>query len=134
VVFEPLELVERLAAIVPPPRVHTVRYHGVLAPRAEGRRQVVPAKTPADGEANEEKDDSGPCGHAPKRWAGWATLVRRVFAVDVLECPTCGGKMKILATIHPPKATTAILESLGLSSRPPPLAPSPACSPAADAA
>jgi len=55
--------------------------------------------------------------------------MQRVFAVDVLECPTCRGKMKILATIHPPKATTAILESLGLSSRPPPLAPPPRCYP-----
>ena len=35
--------------------------------------------------------------------------MRRVFAVDVLECPKCGAKMKILATIHPPEATTAIL-------------------------
>jgi hypothetical protein len=34
VVFERLELVEKLAAIVPPPRIHVVRYHGVLAPPA----------------------------------------------------------------------------------------------------
>ncbi len=130
VVFEPLELVEKLAAIVPPPRIHMVRYHGVLAPRAGGRRHIVPAETPADGEANEEENDTAPCAHAPGRWTAWATLMRRVFAVDVLECPNCGSKMKILATIHPPKATTAILESLGLSSRPPPIAPPPACYPA----
>lgn len=129
VVFEPLELVEKLAAIVPPPRVHMVRYHGVLAPRARGRRQIVPARTPAGGEANGGKEDAEPCVHAPRRWTAWATLMQRVFAVDVLECPTCHGKMKILATIHPPKATTAILESLGLSSRPPPLAPPPRCYP-----
>jgi hypothetical protein len=49
--------------------------------------------------------------------------MQRVFAVDVLECPSCGGKMKILATIHPPEATTAILESLALSPRAPPVAP-----------
>lgn len=51
--------------------------------------------------------------------------MRRVFAVDVLECPKCGGKMKILATIHPPEATTAILESLALSPRVPPMVPPP---------
>jgi hypothetical protein len=46
-----------------------------------------------------------------------------VFAVDVLECPDCGGPMRILAAIHPPEATRAILECLGLPSRPPPTAP-----------
>jgi len=33
-------------------------------------------------------------------------LMQRVFAVDVRERPRCGGKMKILATIHLPAATT----------------------------
>jgi hypothetical protein len=49
--------------------------------------------------------------------------MKRVFAVDVLECPKYGGRVKILATIHPPEATTAILESLGFSPRTPPLTP-----------
>ena len=34
VIFEPLELIARLAALVPPPRFHLVRYHGLLAPAA----------------------------------------------------------------------------------------------------
>jgi len=50
-------------------------------------------------------------------------LLRRVFAVDVLECPDCGGRMRILAAIHPPDATRAILECLGLPARAPPIAP-----------
>jgi hypothetical protein len=41
VVFEPLDLVARLAALVPPPRANTVRYHGVLAPCAGWRDVVV---------------------------------------------------------------------------------------------
>jgi hypothetical protein len=48
--------------------------------------------------------------------------MRRVFAVDVLECPRCKGRMRILAQIHPPDTTRAILECLGLSIRPPPFA------------
>ena len=52
--------------------------------------------------------------------------MRRVFAIDVLECPRCGGPMRILAAIHPPDVTRAILECLELPSRaPPPLAPRP---------
>jgi len=38
----PDELMARLATLVPPPRVHAVRYHGVFAPNAKVRRQVVP--------------------------------------------------------------------------------------------
>jgi hypothetical protein len=65
------------------------------------------------------------CSHISRGWTPSAVLMRRVFTVDVLECPKCGGKMKILATIHPPEATTAILESLALSPRAPPMAPAP---------
>ena len=43
VVFEPLELVAKLAALVPPPRFNLVRYHGILAPSARSRAQIVPA-------------------------------------------------------------------------------------------
>jgi hypothetical protein len=49
--------------------------------------------------------------------------MRRVFAVDVLECPQCRGRMRILAAIHSLAAIRAILECLGLSSRPPPIRP-----------
>jgi hypothetical protein len=48
--------------------------------------------------------------------------MRRVFRVDVLECPDCHGPMRVLAAIHPPEATRAILEHLGLPSRAPPIA------------
>ena len=39
--FEPGELIEKLVALVPAPRGHLVRYHGVLAPHARWRAQVV---------------------------------------------------------------------------------------------
>jgi hypothetical protein len=44
VVFTPQELVEKLAALIPPPRFHLVRYHGVLGPCASGRDRIVPAE------------------------------------------------------------------------------------------
>ena len=37
----PLELIERLAALIPPPRIHRHRYHGVLAPNSPQRAQVT---------------------------------------------------------------------------------------------
>jgi hypothetical protein len=44
IVLEPRDLLEHLAALVPPPRFHTVRYHGILAPCASWRDYDVPAE------------------------------------------------------------------------------------------
>ena len=52
----------------------------------------------------------------------WAELMRRVWAVDVLQCPRCSGGMRIVAAIHPPAAIRVILDCLGLPSRAPPIA------------
>jgi len=159
IVFEPLEFVAKLAALVPPPRFHLVRYHGILGPCASERDRVVPvphdpehgdpsparpdpARPPADGTHASSGDSTrgrpGADGREPQREpvppAGepspsrprrlsWAELMRRVFAIDVLECARCGGPMRILAAIHSPEATRAILECLGMLSRAPPALP-----------
>ena len=128
IILEPLELVEKLAALVPPPRFHLVRYHGVLAPAATWRSQIVPALP---------HDDSGDsdCSHPPateesvpqplprRHNYSWSQLMRRVFAIDVLECPRCGGRLRILAAIQSPDAIRKILDCLGLPSRAPPIRP-----------
>ena len=63
----PMELLEKLAALVPPPRFHLLRYHGVLAPRARDRGRIVPAKPVAESTAG--GDTSAPsCTHR----LGWA--------------------------------------------------------------
>ena len=43
-VFSPLDFIGKLVALVPRPRHHPVRYHGVLAPNAKLRKYIVPAK------------------------------------------------------------------------------------------
>jgi hypothetical protein len=71
------------------------------------------------------KDDAGRAREKrscrPRNYS-WAELLKRVFSVDVLCCDRCGGRMRIIAAIHPPEAIRKILECLGLPSRPPPLA------------
>jgi len=71
----------------------------------------------------EAENPAGPPLDSFGRALPWAELIRRVFAVDVLECPRCGGRMRILAAIQTPEAIRAILDHLGLPSRAPPLAP-----------
>ena len=87
------------------------------SPGAEGGDNA----SPPDRRAAEPSTAAGSC--RPLRRYAWAALLRRVFAFDVLECPDCGGRMRILAAIHPPEATRAILKCLGLPSRAPPTAP-----------
>jgi hypothetical protein len=47
VVFEPHELLARVCAMIPPPRFHMIRFHGVLAPNAALRRHVVASARPS---------------------------------------------------------------------------------------
>src|SRR6059036_1684933 len=50
-------------------------------------------------------------------------LMKRVFAIDILQCERCGGPMRIVAAIHPPVTARKILDCLGLPNRAPPLPP-----------
>ena len=132
-IFEPLELVEKLDALVPPPRFNLVRYHGVLAPSAAWRPLVIPESETSDPLPHPNcparkqllSPDTGNSqkkrGCRPRNYS-WAELMRRVFAIDVLACDRCGGRMRILAAIHPPEAIRKILDCLRLPSRPPPIA------------
>jgi hypothetical protein len=43
-IFEPLDFIARLAALVPRPRVNLTRFHGVYAPNSKHRALVTPAK------------------------------------------------------------------------------------------
>jgi hypothetical protein len=103
VVFEPLALIARLAALVPAPYLALRRFHGVLAPHHRLRTLIVP--TPPI-------DSAVPV--APKRPGrmSWADLLMRVWAVDALKCPHCGGRMRVIAAIHDPDAITAILAAV----------------------
>jgi hypothetical protein len=134
VVFDPLELVEKLAALVPPPRFHLVRYHGIFGPCASARDAIVPgareaaglrAAPPAGGDASvpgsgadadrgqihplasdaarattgasapdrlasgAREEAANVSGLVRPRRLSWPELMRRVFAIDVLECPRC---------------------------------------------
>jgi hypothetical protein len=102
-----LELLERLAALVPPPRRPLLAYHGVLAPNAEWRSAIVP--TPASDAAR-----AGAGARSPRRWA-WASLLRRVFAIQVLVCDRCGGPRRILGAVTEPPAVRRFLAALGLA-------------------
>ena len=58
---------------------------------------------------------------APARMS-WACLLKRVFDIDIEQCPRCGARLKIIAAIVDPQLIVKILTHLGLPARAPPRA------------
>ena len=142
----PLELIARIAALVPPPRTHRHRYFGVLAPNLPLRAAAVALATPAQPAkqvvvqaepANMSEGAPGvvPLGHAipstpesalPKRSQAhylWAVLIARIYEVFPLLCPLCGGQMRLIAFITEGTQIRKILDHIGMDSEPPHISP-----------
>ena len=168
IVFSPNELIEKLSALVPRPRINLLLYHGAFAPNARIRRHAVanalaqtqsaplpgasdcasgqdpvptvgssgsepePPTAPArTGRGSEPRPPALPAtGPAlPSPVAGrrtgrhphpsWAELLRRAWAVDVLACRACGGRLRLLATIQDPAVVHRVLTHLGLPTESP---------------
>jgi len=114
-------------AVVPRPETNLLICHGLLAPRARWRERVVaygrvaPEPTPSAASLA-----AGPEGtkvkSSPRAWS-WAALMHRAFALDVLACPNCGGRLRLIATLHDPAVIRKLLAHLGISGPSPGPAP-----------
>ena len=129
--FGPLELLERLAVLIPRPRVNLILYHGVLAPRAAWRARVVTCGAWLDGvpppATNVTPAPPADAARGSGRGRLWAELMRRSFGLDVLACPRCGGRLRLIALIEEAAVIERILRHLGLPTEIP--APHPARAP-----
>jgi hypothetical protein len=129
----PLELIDRLAALIPPPRVHRHRYAGVLAPTRRGgpKSRSGPRRTP---------------GSRPTRWRHRAERLSRtgsqppprtaappgIWAGDAARAhlrslspglPVGQTEMRLIAFVTDSVSVIRLLEHLGEPTRPPPLSP-----------
>ena len=129
IVLTAVQLVARLAALVPRPGQNLVRYHGVLAANARDRAAIVPG-----GQVQEQKIEDGrlvppslpPLPPKPRggRYLQWALLMLRVFQIDPLRCP-CGGRLRLVAMVMAGPGAERYLQGTGLltdalRARPPP--------------
>jgi hypothetical protein len=94
----------------PPPRYHIVKYAGVLASASPLRSRIapVPAVVAAQGDDGEAL--------VPERrgtYRPWAELLKRTFDFDVLQCPSCGGRMKLLALVTDSSSVARYLRAFG---------------------
>jgi hypothetical protein len=136
--LSPFEFLDRLADLVPPPRKHRHRYHGVFAPNHRLRKAVTLL---AIGNIGKRRDAAtggqAACGavgghavegccdtHAKPRShdtsrIAWAKLMARVGEEFPLECPACGGDIRLIAFITEPGPIRKILTHLGEPLQPP---------------
>ena len=105
--MDPLSLLCRLAASVPPPRHHTVRYAGVLEAASDWRSRIVP---PSDDALAPERAGKK---KRRRRYRTWAELLARTFGVDALACPVCQGRMRLVAVLRNPARIARFLASIG---------------------
>ena len=125
----PLELIDHLAALIPPPRLHRHRYHGVLAPNSPLRSVAIAYGR--DNEGSGEVATRETCStltgeERTSRSAArylWAMLLARLFESWPLTCPNCGADMRILAFITEASPMQRILNHIGEPAEPPPIAP-----------
>jgi len=118
-----VEFVEKIVALIPQPRIHGTRFHGVLAPHSAHRKLVVPAPEPTKAQATAVCSANAnvfrPTRHPRLKWA---QLLSRVFGMDVTKCQ-CGGKIKVVAAIMDEDQIRRILEHMGLPSHVPKFLP-----------
>jgi hypothetical protein len=115
IAFSPAVLLQRISWLIPLPRIHLTRYHGILAAAHPLCSRVV--RSPPETEP--------PLAGAKKksRWIDWADLLKRVLALDVLAC-VCGARRRVpmssvlgwMAVIKDEQVARKLLDHLGLPS------------------
>ncbi|MES9858571.1 MAG: transposase [Sedimenticola sp.] len=117
----PMEFLDRVAILIPPPRRHRHRYHGVLAPNSPLRKQVTErAGLSMAGEVVvSEEMPKAPAGESGEEVGGclfgsiWAMLLARIYEINPLVCPRCGGEMRIIAFVTESEPVGRILRHIG---------------------
>jgi hypothetical protein len=129
-ILDPLEFLAEFTQHIPPQGAHLIRYYGWYSNKARGMRRKHAAAPASDspagssaalGEGLPTPPPHGPqvSSEAPPRRRAsqtWAMLIKRVYEIDPLACPECGGVMKVVAFIEPPQGDVIekILRHCGL--------------------
>jgi hypothetical protein len=116
-IFEPLDFITRLAALVPKPRVNLTKFHGVFVrggpPRGGPPRGGPPRGGPPPNSRHRvtitpslrnKAKQALPTGQEKTRAQKhqsmtWAQRLKRIFNIDIDTCAQCGGAVKVIASI-----------------------------------
>lgn len=109
--MDPLSLLCRLATSVPPPRFHTVKYAGVLAPASTFRNRIKPHSQPVEQPTEPPQVEATPMRGSGYR--AWAQMLQRTFDIDVLQCTKCHRHMKLIALVTDLESAARYLTKIG---------------------
>jgi len=132
-ITDPLEWIARITAHIPRKGSKQVIYYGSYSQawRGRERRQGISSTDP---ELPVNTETLPSC--SSRRGRMWAVLLKKVWDIDALRCPKCGGHMKAISVIERPSMIRRILEHLELweeeEPRPPPVPLEKVCEPDAD--
>ena len=111
-ILSPLDFLAEFTQHIPPKGSHLIRYYGWYSNKSRGMRKKAEA---AHGATSSPEGDAPR--EAPARCSQtWAMLIKRVYEMDPMVCPQCGGEMKVVAFIDPPQSEVIekILRHCGL--------------------
>jgi hypothetical protein len=102
-----LEFIARVTSHIPDKGQVMVRYYGLYANAHRGKVKKA-SLVPLAFRMSEEEIRPVPS-------KGWAATIRKVYEVDPMICPKCGGSMKVIAFITDFGAVDQIIDHLGLT-------------------
>lgn len=111
-----MDFIARLAALVPKPRFHLTRFHGVFAPNSKHRAAVT-------GEAKRKKPLSTATGSSldcedRRGKMSWAMRLKQVFNIDITICRHCQGLVRVIACIEDRQVINQILSHINKQREP----------------
>ena len=87
IILDPLDFLSRPTSLIPRPRIHLTRFHGVFAPHCKYRSLITPQS------ALSEKTNKTSRTERKKAYSRtWAKMLKRVFDIDIQTCLKCGGQ------------------------------------------
>ena len=113
VVFDPVDFIARLAALIPPSPTNLMHDHSVFAPTARLRSKIVGGQDAHRAEALDHKVP-GAKNRRGRRNLNWTELMSRVFGINVLTCPEPSRPCRVIACFEAPGIIRKILCHLGL--------------------
>jgi hypothetical protein len=114
----PLEFLEKLSVLIPPPKTHLIRWGGCFAAHSPYRLRLVLKPEAKKGFGFDNAKD----GIKPKNHS-WSRALARAFKIDVLKCEACGGNLVPLGVLKDSAQMTRYLQHVGLDPEPPARAP-----------
>ncbi|MDA1143175.1 MAG: transposase, partial [Planctomycetota bacterium] len=111
-ILSPLDFLAEFTQHIPPKGSHLIRYYGWYSNKSRGVRKKMAAEASAEAPADPPHEEAA----SQRSSQAWAMLIKRIYEVDPLSCPECGGQMKVVSFIEPPQAEVieAILKHCGL--------------------